>query len=1264
LADDGSVRINVEAVLTKDDVEKLASQFGVLDKAAEKSKGTLSSVQTVLQGFGQGIGQQAFDVITGGIKAIAAAAPAMVDKLLEAADTFSNISAQTAINTEALQGFAVAGAAVGVTADEIGGGLARMQRAMAEGSTSTQAALQAIGLSAQQLKGIAPEKQLQMILTELQKMPDPSQRTAAAMELLGRGGVALVPLGENLAKVTERAQALGIVMSDRVVRAADAMGDRIGLLGQTWEGLQRNLVSVIATSAPLQALLDGITDILGEVSRSVQLNSDSWQSFVDGAVFAVVDGMFLVLDVVDAVSDAWIMVSSVVAMAADIVLVGLGAISDVISAVTFGFVDFRTAAENVGTIFDALKLTWTALKFTVTELALAVTHAANAFAIMTGNDALTVSTQANITALQGFQVELSNTANDIVEGVTAKETDARVTDGLRGKLEALRDKVRGAGQAHQEAAAGAGKQGASLADLKKQTEAAVKAHEKMVEALKKVASETKGFQTQLAAMTGGITPLQKKFDEIDQKAGELEATMRAGAKSKAELDAAMGKVGAWTNLQKEIAKVEERQRLFGKSAREAQAEADYLTDQLVEQASVSQFTAEQLQSILDKYEALAAAGANVGGEIAEVTDQLNKQGSMSTQQQKKFDAAADARKDQLEREAQAMEDFQEKLGNALSHFGELADVLLSVGVAGDNAFVQILTSMEKASAAGAAFRDAWKNKDWVGAAVAGVGAVVSTFQAATQGGTKGERVMGGALAGGTAGAQIGSTFGPMGAVIGGGIGAGLGAITGLVSGDPGWKKAADFVGRQFGAQITKETGQAIQDLQKKLKLPRETASLLMLGQVATDSKKDMREFASGTQDLMNAIAMGVVPAEQGLAAVNEQWIRMRTEAQAAGRVADRATMDVLKRARELGQVTPEMTAAVNDSLGMAAQGMTKFTKMFDAMDPSMLEGDFARMGGNAATIFMATFGAITKEQGIVAAVSQLGDSFGPLRDKLAIVGDEAALAILGPFESIHSAVTDETLGPMIEAADGLRQIMVGLADAGYMDVNAFTAMQQTSQDMFSQMVAGGMPAEQAVAVLAPNIQAAVSAAEQMNVPLDESTLALKKIAEDAGIAFQVDPMLRAADAMERVADSLERVLGGANGSADAFDRMAQNAARVPAVGGGGGGNTSGGGVRPPVMAASGAVIEPRPGGTPAIVGEGGSTELIAPVAALAREIGRGLAGSSGGTGETNVTIAPVFNLQVAGDPRTLGLALGQMLNDGVLPEFEAAIARRLGLAPI
>jgi TP901 family phage tail tape measure protein len=369
------------------------------------------------------------------------------------------------------------------------------------------------------------------------------------------------------------------------------------------------------------------------------------------------------------------------------------------------------------------------------------------------------------------------------------------------------------------------------------------------------------------------------------------------------------------------------------------------------------------------------------------------------------------------------------------------------------------------------------------------------------------------------------------------IGAMAGPVIGAIK---GWfegrklDEIAKNAGRYLGESITKETAKAINETQKTLGVSLQTASLLNLDKVMAG--KDPSKFIAQIADLMKGIASGSVPAAQGLEQIGKAWSQIVDGATKAGRVGDAVMVGMLKSARAAGGslYTADMKAFTADKLSDASAGLQKF---IDGI--SKLDGEFGRMGQNAASHFMAAFGAIAKEKGWIAAVDELGKSFETLKEKLekALRGDTASTdAMLAPFERMSNFLANDVLRGAVDAADGLRMMMVGLADAGYLTNEQFVAMQQTTADLFNHMLEGSGDLETSLAAIAPNIQAAISAAEQFGIPLDEDMQKLKELAEANGYTFRTDPMMRMVEVLEAIARHMGALAGEADATGDALDK--------------------------------------------------------------------------------------------------------------------------------
>jgi hypothetical protein len=461
-----------------------------------------------------------------------------------------------------------------------------------------------------------------------------------------------------------------------------------------------------------------------------------------------------------------------------------------------------------------------------------------------------------------------------------------------------------------------------------------------------------------------------------------------------------------------------------------------------------------------------------------------------------------------------------------------------LGLSADSFFAKVIGGLTIAAKAGADFKNALpqfdkagnktKGGDAAGMAAAIGGGLTGIFENA-----KGGSVLGGVGKGALGGAAFAQQAGVKDPMAFAAITAGGALVGGLTAAftTPKWKKAQEEAAAIFGFTISQDLAKGISDMSSSLKIGKQEAMLLNLPGIAKEGKKEMRELAGSTGDLMNAIKLGVIPAEEGMKALNEQWLLMREEAQAAGRVGDRVMLSTMKRAKELGQFTPEMQAAVNASLSQASSGATRFAEGLSKV------ADLSKVNGAAAaSSFVAAFNAIMSEKGALVAVEEMGGKFTEMRNKLVEVGGADTAAIFGPIEGLI-ALSQGPMAGLVEAAGGLRDMLIGIADAGFLNQESFTAMQQTAASLFDQMIAGGADTHAAIQVLAPDIQAAVSAAEQMGVPLDANMQRLKETAEQNGITFKTDPMLRMVSVLEAIAVKLGAELPAA---ADAFGTAINN----------------------------------------------------------------------------------------------------------------------------
>src|SRR5207237_488386 len=127
-------------------------------------------------------------------------------KFAESGDQIAKMARRTGVSAEALSELGFAAEQSGQNIDVLEQTLKKMQKTIggaelksgeAAGLTSFEGKLAHLGLTISDLKDLAPDQQFESIADRIAAIPDPTQRAAAAMEIFGKSGTALLPLMEK-----------------------------------------------------------------------------------------------------------------------------------------------------------------------------------------------------------------------------------------------------------------------------------------------------------------------------------------------------------------------------------------------------------------------------------------------------------------------------------------------------------------------------------------------------------------------------------------------------------------------------------------------------------------------------------------------------------------------------------------------------------------------------------------------------------------------------------------------------------------------------------------------------------------------------------------------------------------------------------------------------------------------------------------------------------------------------------------------------------
>ncbi|MCW1932609.1 hypothetical protein [Pararhodobacter zhoushanensis] len=243
--------------------------------------------QSTMQQLGRRMQQigAAVSVIGAGIALAVRGQISAMDDLVKTADRIG-------IPVEALSQLQHAAELSGVEMGTLQGAIARMSRGMVENASDFTDVGIAVRDSAGAMRPTVDV--LQDVADRLARMPEGAERTALAIQLLGRSGAELMPLlrggSAGLSALMDEADALGLTLSENTARAAELFGDNLTRLHRVVTGISRQI------TAALLPALTFITSAAVEFSVGFARLSPTMQTF--GATLAaitVVAGPLLII---------------------------------------------------------------------------------------------------------------------------------------------------------------------------------------------------------------------------------------------------------------------------------------------------------------------------------------------------------------------------------------------------------------------------------------------------------------------------------------------------------------------------------------------------------------------------------------------------------------------------------------------------------------------------------------------------------------------------------------------------------------------------------------------------------------------------------------------------------------------------------------------------------------------------------------------------------------------------------------------------------
>ena len=262
---------------------------------AESAKESLSKIGTAAKDAGK-----TFAKIGTGIAAAGTAVFAFANKVTQTGDNIDKMSQKLGISAEAYQEWDFILTHCGTSVEGLQTSMKTLANAAADGTDSTKAAFEKLGLSMDEVASMSQEDLFSAVITGLQNMGESTERTAVAADLLGRSATELGPVFNMSAEETEalrqQVHDLGAVMSDDAVKNSAAFQDALTDVKTAFSGAANTLA---------EELIPHITDLMNNIAAFV----------ADGGVQKIIDGFEALAPAVAAATAAFVAYKAATAIA-------------------------------------------------------------------------------------------------------------------------------------------------------------------------------------------------------------------------------------------------------------------------------------------------------------------------------------------------------------------------------------------------------------------------------------------------------------------------------------------------------------------------------------------------------------------------------------------------------------------------------------------------------------------------------------------------------------------------------------------------------------------------------------------------------------------------------------------------------------------------------------------------------------------------------------------------------------------------------------
>lgn len=276
-----------------DEVEKVPA-------SAKKADGAVGGLRKVFEDFTTGlsigagfaVAQKGFAMLVAGAAAVADSFGKMLNLLLGYSDKMITVNQRTAIATGSLQALNHMAKMSGTDFDSVANAVTKMSVGINKGDDS----FKKLGLSLSQLKAMSPDEAFAKVGAAVGSIEDPMQRASAAVAIFGKSGAELLPMfASNMEEARQKAEELGLVLSDDTLSAAEGLGDAIDTAGMAFDAFLMRLAGIVAQSPALMEAIEQISTAIGGFSKALDGNTSALTKWIDYGLDLAADAIWTLL---------------------------------------------------------------------------------------------------------------------------------------------------------------------------------------------------------------------------------------------------------------------------------------------------------------------------------------------------------------------------------------------------------------------------------------------------------------------------------------------------------------------------------------------------------------------------------------------------------------------------------------------------------------------------------------------------------------------------------------------------------------------------------------------------------------------------------------------------------------------------------------------------------------------------------------------------------------------------------------------------------